>query len=82
MIYAARPVACINSGFEAQLRAYIYAKYDVYVAQQVLLLGTFLLSLFSLVCVELMLVQLSWFWQVACKRSKSIEPFGELPKTN
>ncbi len=39
MIYAARPVAAINTGFEAQLRAYIYAKFDVYVAQQVLLLG-------------------------------------------
>ena len=39
MIYAARPVACINQGFEAQLRAYIYGNYDVYVAQQVLLLG-------------------------------------------
>mmetsp|Transcript_34846 Transcript_34846/g.64987 ORF Transcript_34846/g.64987 Transcript_34846/m.64987 type:complete len:753 (-) Transcript_34846:599-2857(-) len=39
MIYSARPVACINSGFEAQLRAYIYSNYDVYVAQQVLLLG-------------------------------------------
>jgi hypothetical protein len=39
VIKQARPVADINSGFEAQLRAYALANYDVYVAQQVLLRG-------------------------------------------
>lgn len=39
MIRTVRPVADINSGFEAQLRAYELAKYDVYIAQQVLLRG-------------------------------------------
>ena len=39
VIQAGRPVASINSGFEAQLKAYAHAKYDVYVAQQVLLRG-------------------------------------------
>lgn len=38
-IQSARPITSINAGFEAQLRAYIYSNYDVYVAQQVLLLG-------------------------------------------
>eukprot|EP01036_Dinobryon_divergens_P028734 gene28733-37729_t len=33
----ARPIIEINAGFECQLRAYAVAKYDVYVAQQVLL---------------------------------------------
>lgn len=39
VIQANRPVASINAGFEAQLKAYVHAKYDVYVAQQVLLRG-------------------------------------------
>lgn len=39
IIKAARPVTCINAGFEKQLRAYAQTKYDVYLAQQVLLRG-------------------------------------------
>lgn len=39
MIKRVRPVADINHGFQAQLKAYAIAKYDVYIAQQVLLRG-------------------------------------------
>ena len=39
VITAARPVACINKGFERQLGAYMCTNYDVYAAQQVLLLN-------------------------------------------
>lgn len=39
VIHAARPVTAINAGFEKQLRAYAQTKYDVYLAQQVLLRG-------------------------------------------
>ena len=37
VIIGARPVACINKGFDRQLRAYMQTQYDVYLAQQVLL---------------------------------------------
>ena len=39
VITAARPVACINKGFDRQLSAYMCTNYDVYAAQQVLLLN-------------------------------------------
>ena len=39
VIRAARPVTAINAGFEKQLRAYSQSKYDVYLAQQVLIRG-------------------------------------------
>eukprot|EP00602_Paraphysomonas_sp_CaronLab_P007957 CAMPEP_0185035108 /NCGR_PEP_ID=MMETSP1103-20130426/25857_1 /TAXON_ID=36769 /ORGANISM="Paraphysomonas bandaiensis, Strain Caron Lab Isolate" /LENGTH=709 /DNA_ID=CAMNT_0027572037 /DNA_START=248 /DNA_END=2377 /DNA_ORIENTATION=- len=38
-IQTSRPMACINPGFEAQLKAYYHASCDVYIAQQVLLQG-------------------------------------------
>eukprot|EP00602_Paraphysomonas_sp_CaronLab_P002207 CAMPEP_0185029152 /NCGR_PEP_ID=MMETSP1103-20130426/15290_1 /TAXON_ID=36769 /ORGANISM="Paraphysomonas bandaiensis, Strain Caron Lab Isolate" /LENGTH=716 /DNA_ID=CAMNT_0027563795 /DNA_START=211 /DNA_END=2361 /DNA_ORIENTATION=+ len=38
-IQSSRPVACINPGFEAQLKAYHHASCDVYIAQQILLQG-------------------------------------------
>ena len=37
VIVGGRPVACVNKGFEKQLRAYAITNYDVYATQQVLL---------------------------------------------